>query len=172
MHRVLYMKPLENSEQFLRIYDEFADAIFRHCYLRVSDRERAKELAQETFIRAWKYLSEGKKVDQMRALLYRMANNLIIDDYRKKKEASLEALQEGGFEPSHNPETKLHNIIEGKKIAEMLQKIESPYREAVMMRYIDDLNPKEIAEATGETQNVISVRINRGLSKLRQLLHE
>lgn len=155
----------------MRIYDEFADAIFRHCYLRVSDRERAKELVQETFIRAWNYLSEGKKVEQMRALLYRMANNLIIDDYRKKKEASLDALQEGGFEPAHNPEAKLHGIIEGKKIAEMLQKIESPYREAVVMRYIDDLTPKEIAEAMGETQNVVSVRINRGLTKLRQILY-
>lgn len=162
------MNPLEQQEAFLRAYDEFSDAIFRHCYLRISDRERAKDLVQETFMRAWKYISEGKQVLHTKALLYRMANNLIIDEYRKRKESSLEALQEQGFEPGHAPEGTIQNIIEGKKMAAALAHIGSPYREAVIMRYIDDLTPKEIAELVGESQNTISVRINRGLEKLRK----
>ena len=162
------MKRVKQSDQFLRAYDEFADAIFRHCYLRVSNRERAKELVQETFMRAWQYFAAEKEIEYAKALLYRVANNLIIDEYRKKKEASLDALQEEGFEPGYHPEQKMQDIFEGKKVKDALRKIESPYREAVIMRYVDDLTPKEIAEITGESQNIISVRINRGLEKLRK----
>jgi DNA-directed RNA polymerase specialized sigma24 family protein len=47
------------EEQFLQAYEEYADAIFRHCAMRISDRERGKELMQETFLKAWESVRRG-----------------------------------------------------------------------------------------------------------------
>ena len=91
------MSPLE--KQFLKAYDEFADPIFRHCYFRVFNRERAKDLMQETFTKTWEYLNQSpitnheSRITNMRAFLYRVANNLIIDNSRQKDERSLYQIQ-------------------------------------------------------------------------------
>lgn len=160
----------QKEEQFLRAYDEYADVIFRHCYFRISSRERAKDLMQETFIRAWEYVAKKGEVRNMRAFLYRIANNLVVDEYRKKKTLSLDELKEKGFDPSIEEEGKIHSLIEAKDALYMLDKIEGPYREVLIMRYIDDLSPKEIAAVLGESENAVSVRIHRGLKKIRTLM--
>src|SRR5258708_4751537 len=94
----IWAKELE--AEFLKSYDEHAEALFRHVLIRVRDRDIAKDIVQETFSRTWFYLSEGKKVEYIRAFVYRIANNLIVDGSRKKKSASLDAMMdEDGYEP-------------------------------------------------------------------------
>ncbi|KKW19080.1 MAG: RNA polymerase, sigma-24 subunit, ECF subfamily [Candidatus Adlerbacteria bacterium GW2011_GWC1_50_9] len=59
---------------------------------------------------------------------------------------------------------------EGATALEALQKLPEPYREAIVLRYIDQLSPGEIADIVGESENAVSVRIHRGLKKLRAIL--
>lgn len=165
------------EEQFTNAYDEYADALFRHCTFRIGDREKGRELMQETFMKAWEYLAKGNEVENLRALLYTTANNLITDTYRrqaKRKEDSLEEMQEYGFDVEGNEDATrgAEAALAGQRVTQILQEIDEPYRSAVIMRYIDDLSPAEIAETLDETANVVSVRINRGLKKLQSLLPE
>lgn len=155
---------------FLRTYTECADAIFRHCYLRIGHRELARDITQETFVRTWHYLQSGKTVDNMRAFCYKVATNLMLEEFRRKKESSLDALQEKGFEPSAQDSERLSNILDGKEAIATLGQLDEEYREVVIMRYIDELSPKEIAQILGVSENVVSVRIHRGIKKLRALL--
>src|SRR3989344_8513851 len=98
---------LELEQRFLAAYDEHSDSLFRHVMLRVRDREAAKDVVQEAFSRTWLYLSEGKDIEYMRAFLYRVANNLIVDASRKKKSSSLDAMMENeGFEVADESLTK------------------------------------------------------------------
>lgn len=164
-----------SQEQFIRSYRQFADAIYRHCYFRISQRERAEELTQDTFLRAWKYIAEGGVVRNFRPFLYRIANNLIINEYRKvgeKKKISMDELLERGFEPSGDEHIKLGRRAEYHEIFRLLDVLDTQYREAVIMRYVDDLSPKEIAEACDETENVVSLRIHRGMKRIRKLLRQ
>ncbi|HVW66112.1 MAG TPA: RNA polymerase sigma factor [Candidatus Peribacteraceae bacterium] len=160
------------EQEFLTAYDQYADAIFRHCYFRVFDRERGKDLMQEVFMRAWEYLCKGEKVLNMRAFLYRIANNLIVDESRKRKETSLEKLQEEGFDPGKDETPRMHSRIEHSRVIKKLGGLDDHYRDIIIMRYINDLSPSEIAEVTGESANTVSVRIYRGLKQLRSLLAE
>ncbi len=155
-------------DEFLKAYDLYADAIFRHCYFRVYDREKAREMMQDVFMKTWEYLSKGKEVDSLRAFLYRVANNMIIDYSRRKKESSLDTMREEGFEPAGVDRTTL--AAEAGQVIALLEKLDEKYRDAVKMRYLDDLSPKEIAHALGETENVISVRIHRGIAQLRAVM--
>lgn len=164
------MKTVNTNEEFLKAYDAFADAIFRHCYFRVYSREEAKDLVQDTFIRTWEYLRDGNTIENLKAFLYRVANNLIIDTSRKRKTVSLEELTDHGFQPQVKNQNPIEAKIDGEQLKKVLEQIENHYREVIIMRYIDDLSPREIAWILEETENAISVRLHRGLKKVRQLL--
>jgi len=157
-------------EQFVQAYDQHADAIFRHCFFRVHDRERARDLMQETFTKTWKYMADGGAIENIRAFLYKVATRLVIDEWKKaKKESSLEDLQEKGFEPG--AEDRFFGQLEVDTEAKsMLQKIDPRYRDVIVMRYLEELSPKEIGLILGESENAVSVRIHRGLKQVRHFL--
>lgn len=152
---------------FEEAYADYSDAIYRHCHFRVFDREKGKELMQETYMRVWTYLSEGKKIDNIRAFLYRIANNLIIDYVRKKKEVSLDDLQEKGMDPGYDGTQEMQRRVDESTIMNSLGELDKSYRDVVVMRYIDGLTPAEIAEIVGQSANTVSVRLHRGLKQLR-----
>lgn len=154
------------QDEFIQVYNTYSDAIFRHCYFRVFDRERAKELVQEAFMRTWQYLADGKEVQNIKAFLYRVANNLIIDESRKKKSLSLDQLKEDGFDPGFDEAESIQNKIDADSVKEVITQLDEKYRQAVLMRYVDGFSPQEISRIIGETENVVSVRIHRGLKQL------
>jgi len=160
------------EKEFLAAYDEHSDALFRHCLIRVRDRDAAKDVVQEAFSRTWVYLSEGKKIDYIRAFLYRVANNLIIDASRKKKSSSLDALmEEDGFEIRDESITDPADVPAAREAVAMLKSLDEIYRTAITMRYIDEMSPREIAQALGVSENVVSVRIHRGIERLSQIMN-
>src|SRR3989338_7875527 len=120
------------EEEFSAAYESFSDALFRHCYFRLYDREKSKDIVQEAFIKTWEYSLKGQEIENTRAFLYKVLNNLIIDEIRKKKENK---------------------------------------KNLLIMRYIDELGPKEIAHILGENENVISVRLNSALRELKEIFH-
>ena len=168
----------ENHDQearFLKAFDEYNDALFRHAFLRISNREKAVDLVHDTYTKVWSYLRSGYEIDNFRPFLYKVLNNLIIDEYRRKKESSLDALleidgvDEGSFsELSESTAEALAATIDGKMAFEMLETLPDQYREVIILRFVDQLGPREISELIEETENVVSVRIHRGLKMLRQ----
>ena len=164
---------MNNAERFIEAYDKYADAIFRFAYFRVYNRESAKELMQEAFCRAWQYVVDGKEIDNLRALLYQIARNLIIDQARKKQAVSLDRMKENGFEPSNildDIEKSLDQQTEWRAAMTGLDRLEPEYREAVELRYVAGFKPREIAQIIGQNVNVVSVRINRGVQKIKHYL--
>ncbi len=156
------------NEEFIKAYESYSDAIFRYCYFRVYDRERAKDIVQETFMKTWDYIARGNDIDNIRAFLYKVARNIIIDYTRKKKEDSPEALQESGFNPGVDERANKEIEFDFQAALQAIKSLDEKYREAVTMRYIEGYSPKEIAKMIDETENVISVRIHRGLQQLRK----
>lgn len=158
------------EQLFMTLYDTYQDAIFRHCYFRVYHREIAKELAQEAFMKVWNYLQKGNTLEHPKAFLYKIATNTVIDYRRRKKEQSLEQLQDAGFQIADT--NRMEETVDGNMsmahLREVLDTLEDIYREAFLLRYIEGLKPKEIAVMTGETVNVISVRITRAKRQVQQ----
>lgn len=164
-----------HEERFLEAFEEYGDALFRHAFLRISDRERAVDIVHDTFTKVWTYVRNGHEVDQFRPFLYKVLNNLIVDEYRKKKESSLDALMdiegvdEGTFdELSENSVESLAATLDGRKAFDLLAELPDTYREVLVLRFVDELGPKEISALIEETENVVSVRLHRGLKLLRQ----
>lgn len=165
----------DHETRFLKAFDEYNDALFRHARLRISNREKAIDLVHDTYTKVWSYIRDGYEIDNFRPFLYKVLNNLIIDEYRRRKESSLDALMEvegvdeGSFEElSESTVEVLAATIDGRKAFDLLEELPEQYREVIIYRFVDQLGPREISELTEESENVISVRIHRGLKLLRQ----
>lgn len=166
-----------HEERFLQAFEEYSDALFRHATLRISDRERAIDIVHDTFTKVWAYLRSGHEIDAYRPFLYKVLNNLIIDEYRKQKESSLDALleregiDEGSFEElSESSVEALAATIDGKQALTLIDTLPDVYKEVLVLRFVDGLGPREISDLIEETENVVSVRIHRGLKMLRDTI--
>ena len=172
----------DRTKRFTALFDAHADDLFRHAALRISDRDRALEITQETFLRALNYMDRGEAIQNARSFLYRILNNLIVDEYRKRKVQSLDALFENEetavsleSEYLRDPADTLEDAItrfESGRAMQALKELAEPYRHVLVCRYIDGLSLAEIAETTRESENAISVRIHRALKKLRNILEK
>lgn len=164
---------MKQEKAYLEAFDLYADALYRHCYYRVSDKERAQDIVSETFMKTWDYLVKGNTIDTFRPFLYRTLNHLIIDEYRKKKSESLDTLlgerevPESSFEELvGDGREEIEFALDAKQIPALLEQMPLNHREVIMMRYVDGLMPAEIAEILDTPVNTVSVRIHRSLAWL------
>ena len=167
-------RALKMEKDFLAVYDANADALFRHCVARVRDRDMAKDIVQETFTRTWSYLADGKHVEYPRAFLYRTLNNCLVDTMRKKRSVSLDVMyEEDGFEIADEPqEIPLEIREEIGEAMQLLSSLDDTYSSIITMRFIDEMTLREIAAILNVSENVVSVRIHRGVKQLRKLWDE
>jgi len=163
---------IEKEKAFLEAYDKYSDAIFRYCYAQTSDRELAKDLAQETFTKTWEYFTRSQGVEKIRPFLYKVATNLIID-YRRKKhpQISLEAVMEEGFDfEAKEGRKEIEGTFDGEQVIKALRCLDEKYREVLSLRYIEDLSVREISTLIEESESNVSVRIHRGMEKLKKII--
>lgn len=161
----------QSTEQlFLSTYDQHADAIYRFCYFKLLNKEKAEEVSQEAFTRTWEYLADGKEVENLRAFVYRVAKNIMVDYFRKKKESSLDELRTRGFDVAVDLQEHWENQMDGSEIVKVIARLDEKFREVILLRYVNDLPVKEISKIIGETENHVSVRLHRGLKQLKEIL--
>lgn len=153
------------------LYDTYAQDIFRYLVVRIGNRERAQDIVQEVFIRAWRHVHGGGELTEPRAFLYTIAHNLYVNDVtRTKPQVSLDDLSESGFDIP-DPGNDVDTMTSVEHQAEILKRIESlpdTYREIFILRFTVGLSIKEIAERLKISDNVVSVRIHRGIEYLQE----
>jgi len=166
----------EIKHTFEKTYKSESDAIFRFCLIRVSDRQQALDITQETFLRLWQNLLEEKEILNNRAFLFTISRHLIIDWYRKKKSIPFKDMvstiydeEETLYDPPDEVTTAQLLIgVEGRYLLDKINELIPVYRQPVYLRFVEDLSPPEIGEILGISVNAASVRINRGLIELRK----
>lgn len=161
------------TEDFEKIYIEYSDRIYKYIYLSTSDPYLAEDITSEAFLRIWKAWKKIKP-DFMQALLYKTAKNILIDYYRKNKNAkkvSLEETVEKGIEPSYDEDLieRIHKDVNLEKINKALKLLPENLRDVLVLRFIDDLSAKEAADILDTTEVNIRVLQFRGLKKLKEV---
>lgn len=164
------LNPDSKMARFTRVYEEQSPALLRFCTFKLSNKEKAIDLVSDTFMRTWQYLQQGNIIENEKSFLYTTARHLIIDEYRKKKNISLEVLISAGFEVSIDGEKDIYSRIDNDFLVLEVSKLPSVYRSIIIMRYVNDLSVSHISKLTGNSQNNISVKIHRGILKLREIL--
>lgn len=153
-----------------KLYEEHSDELFRYFLFRLKDRERSKDLLQDVFIRMWNsYLSKDVDIEKPRALLFKIAHNLLVNSYeRDKKDLSLDYLHEEGIEfKDENQDTS--KIAFKSELMKNIDGLPEGDSEIIYLRYLDGFSVKEISEMLTLSENVVSVRIHRALKKLQEI---
>jgi RNA polymerase sigma factor (sigma-70 family) len=164
--------PKEEKEQrtILTVaHRDYGRGLKLYAFFKIREHAVSEDLVQDTFMKTWNYLVKGGKIETMKAFLYHILNNLIVDEYRKHKTFSLNILLEKGFEPSASHPERTSNFLDGKAAILLIQRLPEKYQKVIHMRYVRDLSLKEISLITGESKNTIAVQIHRGLEKLKLL---
>lgn len=153
---------------FETLFSEQSDAIYRLCLYKTSNRDTAQDLTQEAFLRLWKTMLGQQAVEKPKQYLYQIARNLIIDYYKKMKSVSLDQLQADGFDPK---EEKIDTGLpaELSLLRNAINSLEEDYKEVIYMRFVEGMEIPEIADTLDVSENLISVRINRGKKKLKSI---
>ena len=162
------------NRKFMEMYDGYSDEIFRFVLSQTRNRDRALDIAQETFIKTWDYLRADNEIERARPFLYKTARNLIIDHARRKSFSSLDALLDAEIPhefsdeqaPSHEEE------IDTRFAVEQLKLLPADQFEILSMRFIQDLTISEIATITKQSENAVSVRIHRALKSAQNFLKD
>lgn len=157
---------------FIDAHALYRNALNTYAFYKTHNQALSEDLVQDTFVKTWKYLVKNGRVGSMKAFLYHVLKHLIVDEYRKHKSTSLETLLEKGFDPGVHTSQRLFDTLDGKKAAELIDRLPGKYQEVVRMRYLQDLSIKEIAAITGQSRNTVAVQSHRGLEKLKKLYRE
>ncbi|PIQ68855.1 MAG: hypothetical protein COV91_01905 [Candidatus Taylorbacteria bacterium CG11_big_fil_rev_8_21_14_0_20_46_11] len=159
----------ERREVLAVAHFDYAKGLNSHAFFKVHDHAIGEDLVQDTFLKTWKYLAKGGKIDIMKAFLYHVLNHLIVDRYRKHKTSSLDVLLEKGFEPCEVEPTRLLDVLDGKAAVLLIARLPLSYQKVMRMRYVQDLSLAEMSMLTGQTRNSLAVQLHRGLVKMRVL---
>ena len=154
-----------------RAHYDLKMSLKKHAFLKVHNLVVSDDLVQDTFTKTWIYMVKGGKIENMKAFLFHILNNLIIDEYRKHKTISLDSLLEKGFELGVDNFPRVVDQLDGKMIQFLIDCLPEKYRKVMKMRYIQDLSIAEISLLTGQSKNTIAVQTHRGLTRLKKLCH-
>lgn len=160
------------NKDLTKAYGDFEVGLKKRAFFKVSDPVLSQDLVQETFLKTWKYLVKGGKIYLMKAFLYHILNDLIVDEYRKTKPISLDLLREKGFEPSVDDVSRLIDKLDGKMALLLIQEIPQKYQQVMLLRYVQNLNLQEISDINGQSKNTNAVQIHRGIKIIRSLTHK
>lgn len=160
---------IERQDTLSVAHKDYQKGLNSYAFFKIHNKALSEDLVQDVFIKTWKFLVKGGKIDVMRAFLYHVLNGLIIDEYRKRKPTSLDVLMEKGFEPSSDDSDRLLNLLDGKAAILLIKQLPKKYREVMNLKYVQMLSTKEIALITNQSRNTVTVQAYRGLNKLKTL---
>lgn len=135
----------------------------------VRDRDTAADLAQESFLRVLRAQHAGEAVLEPRALLYRTARNLAVDQHRRAQVRRHESLEElphdaqPALPASHQPEEAYASAQYADAMLAVVDRLPPRCREAFVLNRFDGLSHQEVAERMGISRNMVAQHIVRAL---------
>ncbi|MCM1467610.1 MAG: RNA polymerase sigma factor [Alistipes sp.] len=154
---------LGNENAAEELIKRYYTSILHYCKMHCLNLERAEDLTQETFLKLFKNLPGYNGKGRFKAYLYTIANHVCIDESRKRKECPLEKEEEIRYECDDM------RRIEDRGEIEYLLKVLSPeQREAVILRFGEELSFWEIAKIMGCSMRTAQSRVRNALKIMRK----
>lgn len=170
-----------DHKAFEELVERYKQKAYRIAFDFVRDREEAKDLSQEAFLRAYTHLRTFDGRAGFYTWFYRILVNLCLDDRRRKKRAPVEEFNEtveSKIEASHQsaqsaaPEQHAIAGQMSRKVGAALQALPAKQRTAFILKNHQGLSIKEIARTMETAEGTVKVHLHRAVTALRQSLAE
>lgn len=140
-------------------------------WLRSADT--AEDVAQRTFLRFWDRRREWSSEGSLRGLLYRVARNLAISEQRRRsaRARAIDRFAEGaGRRRERTPLDAVENRELGRALERAIDALPDRRRETFVLRCVNGLPYREIAEVMGISEQTVANQLSRALATLRESL--
>jgi len=167
----------DDAAVFTRLFDAHRDAVHAYFLGRVADPELARDLVQETFLRAWRRLSEVGRLpaDRQRAWLFTVARNLAIDSYRAgvTRQATQASLRQAAATRATAVPGPHLEAEYGERLAQLeaaIRELPEEQRVILSMATAGGLTSHEIGQALGEPAGTVRYRLSQARKQLAAAL--
>jgi RNA polymerase sigma-70 factor (ECF subfamily) len=171
-----------SEEAFRELVERFERPVFGLIVRIVRRSELAEELAQETFVKAWRALARFDPDRKFSSWLFKIAHNSALDSLRRKGEEPLsldEPVAEGEgprelpADPNaEDPLVRLTARGAGRALERAIAALRPQYREVLLLRFAEGLAYEEIAEVLGAPLGTVKVHLFRARKELAEAMRE
>ncbi|PBC79140.1 RNA polymerase sigma-70 factor (ECF subfamily) [Streptomyces sp. TLI_235] len=161
------------SEAFGRLYDQYADTVYRYIYYRVSSRATAEDLTSETFLRALRRIGtftwQGRDFG---AWLVTIARNLVADHFKSSRfrlEVTTGEMLDSN-ECERSPEESVLESLANASLRDAVKRLNPQQQECVNLRFLQGLSVAETARIMGKNEGAIKTLQYRAVRTLARLL--
>ena len=164
-----------DADAFASIVTEYSPSLYAHAVMRLGESRAAEDAVQETFLRAYRAMPRFEGEFHLRAWLHRILTNVCYDegDRRRRETRTLDRMASFAdpVVPAPDEVLDLDRAAAQREVASALAALPDAYREALELRYIEQLSFREVADVTGVTEENARARVHRGRAALRRLMN-
>jgi len=167
-------------EAFDIIVQRYKDRLHNFLYRYTHNHEDCEDLVQETFLRVYRSRQSYERIAKLSTWMYTIALNLAKSMYKKKQRMSLISIHADESDPDDREmqitdtvilqDEELHLKLSVEELERALQELNEDFREAVILRDMQQLTYEEIAEITDTAMGTVKSRINRGRQQLQEII--
>ncbi len=163
-------------QAFNLLVKRWRNPIHRFAYRFFNNQDDAHDITQKTFIKAYQKMDSLDDAAKFRSWLYRIANNLCLDELKRSgrtRTSSLEALKQAPAQPvTASPEHGYNRAEATVLLSKALIQIPTEQRVVIIMKQYENLTFREIAEILDESENTVKSRMYYGLKNLRDIFNQ
>jgi len=164
-----------DRQAYAMLVEEYKGPIFNLAYRMTGGLEDAEDLTQETFIRAYQNLHRFDRDKKFFTWLYTIGINLIRNHLKKNvRDISHLAVADSALEHHAQEHTREvgETLSEDRmiRLEQVIRKLPVDLREAIILKFLQDLTFEEVSNVTGDSVSAVKMRIYRGLEKMKQMM--
>jgi RNA polymerase sigma-70 factor (ECF subfamily) len=166
----LYVSTQKNI-YFERLYDRYADKVYRKCLSFVKDQAKAEDFTHDIFLKLIVKIGTYSENAKFSTWLYSITYNFCMDQMRLGKRMSEDSLDENFDIEEDDDDTELVEI-QSVELKKALEKISPEEKAILLMKYQDDFSIKDIADHFNLTESAVKMRLKRTKEKVKKFYVE
>jgi RNA polymerase sigma-70 factor (ECF subfamily) len=165
-----------DRNSFGELYDLYNPKIYRFILFKVGSVAEAQDLTHQVFLNAWTNIYTYRDLGYpFGSWLYRIAKNQIIDHYRTARHhTSLDEHPEETIAglPHSDDGAAYEESFELTRVMKAIEKLKPEYQDIVIMRFVEDMSIKEIADVIEKSEGAVKLLQHRAIAQLKTLLEQ
>lgn len=150
-----------------QIYDRFYEKIYSFIFLKTENQTKTEDFTSDVFLRFVDFV-KNNEVDNVNAILYKIARNLIIDDSRKIKEDYVGDEYLDNITDDNSIKNLEKDFVNNDNLLKIIGELKDDYRNVIVMYYMNEMTVHEIAIVFEKNEGAVRTMLSRAIASLKE----